>query len=375
MKKIFKRVVIVAVVAVLAAAGIMVVKKRKAALEAVPPPRPAPVVVRTARVEQGRFPVYGRYLGTIRPKVGAEIASRIQERIVEVRVREGDRVKKGDLLVLLDQRVQKARVEAVEAKLAAARTELATQEAIFARDKRLFAAKAISREEFDLSRARRDAALGQVKSLEAELLSAKADLSYARITAPFDGVVTHRYQDPGDLAVPGRAILAMEDPSRGYYVEIKVPQERFQELKRGMEVLLRRRGGETRVEKAVVSRVHPAADEAGLAVVEADVAAPPLGLPSGGLVDATLVFRRVEGFRVPLRALLENSSTNYLFGVEQGRIVLIPVEVLFKGDDGAVVLGKGLSPGAQVVVAQESELLRLHPGENVVTASKEEVGP
>ena len=218
-----KRLIIAVVILILLiAVGIMVVKKKKAELASVPPPEKALTPVQAVQAHWGEFPGYENFLGTVKPKIAADIAPRITARIVEVRVREGRAVKKGEVLARLDDRAEKDNVASLAARLAAARTAFATHEAIYKRDRKLFEAKAISRETLDLSTTTRDAARAEVVTLAKQLDSARTELSYTILKAPFDGVITARIMDPGDMALPGKPVLAMESPEAGYFVEVKV---------------------------------------------------------------------------------------------------------------------------------------------------------
>ncbi|NDY43378.1 efflux RND transporter periplasmic adaptor subunit, partial [Dissulfurirhabdus thermomarina] len=213
--------------------AVLLVRHRKAQLARTPPPAPVLPVVTTARAAYGTFPATVRLLGTIEAKVAAEIAPRVTGQILEVRVREGDRVRRGDLLARLDDRPERDRVAGLRAALDAARTAFATQEAVTGRDRRLFEAKALSREALDRSVAALEAARARVTGLEKDLHAAETDLAYTRLEAPFDGVVTARLADPGDLALPGRPVVAMEAPDRGYRVRVRVPQDLFPVLAPG----------------------------------------------------------------------------------------------------------------------------------------------
>ena len=150
-----KNIVLILALLVLAAGGIMVVRHKKAQLAAVPGPVQALLPVTTARVESGIFSVGKKFLATLKARSAAQISPRLSAYITEVRGREGDIVRKDDILVLLDDRQERDRVAELEARLAAAQTLLATEEAVLDRDRELFTAKALSREALDRSTSRR----------------------------------------------------------------------------------------------------------------------------------------------------------------------------------------------------------------------------
>ena len=369
MKKTRKITAILVIIAVIAA-GVLVVRLKKKELSSVPPPKRPLLTVETAKVKSGAFAMTRRYLATVKPKVSADIAPRLTGHLVEVLVREGEAVKKGQLLAALDDRRERDRVSGLESEVAAARTALLTQEGIFSRDERLFSAKALSREALDRSKSARDAARARLVSLQKALSSARTDLSYTRLFAPFDGVITERYQDPGDLAVPGKPVVSMEEPAKGYFLEARIPQREFPLMKRGAQVeILPDEGLDFPPVKASISRIHPAVRQGSLAAIEADVPRRPFDLPSGSTIMVEIETGMAQGFRIPVRALLENTNGDWIYLVgEDKKIRIRKARALWKGSDYAVVKADGLTEGREVVVAQESALFRLHEGQKVNVA-------
>ena len=358
----------IALVLLLVLAGVLIVAHKKAELAELPLPSETALAVKTAKASHGTFPATQRFLATLSAKESAKLAPRVTGHLLEVRVREGAVVEKGDLLAVLDKRQEQDKVAELRADLSAARTALATQEAIYQRDRSLFQAKAISQEALDQSLAVRDSARARVTIGEQSLESAQTQLSYTRISAPFDGVVTERLADPGDLALPGRAILAMEAPERGYFVSVKVPQDLFPELELGGEALLRPPTETGQTLSTRISRIHPALRQGSLATVEIDMDNRPFGLPTGATLDVDLVTDIYEGWRVPVGAVLENTEAAYVFCVvADGNIHIERVSLLSSGPDWDVVSGE-LPADAEVVVALESALLRLHEGQKVTIA-------
>ena len=377
-----KRVVVFLVVILLVLAGAFIIKKKKEELRKMEAPKRAPLVVEAVFAKEGTFSETWRYLGTIRAKVTADIAPRISGQIFKVLVREGDEVKKGQLLAVLDDRQIRDKINEYRARLAAARSAYQTQQGIFERDERLFEAKAISREQLDRSRALRDAARAEVSTLEASLHSEETELSYSRLVAPFDGVITVRHQDPGDLALVGKAVISMEQPSAGYYVEVRIPQAEFSKVKKGQRVFLLK-DDNAEVPEILsckilppgivvtrISRVHPAIGMGTLATIEADINQRPFGLPTGATVTSVVETGRLMGLRVPLRALLENVDATFVFFVdENSRVHVRKVEVLYRNGAGAILKPESIPAEARVIVGQESALLRLHEGDRVKVVS------
>jgi multidrug efflux pump subunit AcrA (membrane-fusion protein) len=191
--------------------------------------------------------------GIVRARVTASIASRVMAPIVDVRVRAGDRVRRGDVLVTLDARDLRANdaraqattvsaaesVRAAEADVQA--TESAARLARLTHDRvaALQSRRSATAEELDRAVAALSAAEAQHTAAQARLAAATAGrdaaraaadaaavaATYATLTAPFDGVVTERSAEPGSMAAPGSPLLTLEDPTT-YRLEAKVDEAR-----------------------------------------------------------------------------------------------------------------------------------------------------
>ncbi len=365
MKKL-KILLVLLILIIVVALAVHLVKKKKEALAKLPPPKVVPLPVEVAKVKWGKLAVTEHYLGEIRPVLGAKISSRISGYLLAVTKYEGDRVKKGELLARIDDKPIRARISALKAQIEAARTSFLTKKRIFERDRILYENKAISKEAFEISEAAFKEAKARLKTLEAELSAAENDLSYTVIKAPFSGVVTARLKEPGELALPGVPILALEEPTSGYRVFVRVPQAKAASFRPGARALLTE--GEKRL-SAKIFRVHPAVGPGELATVEIRLPSRPFELPSGARVGVDLTLKEVEGAIVPLKALLENVNETYVFRVKPEKAGLGEVEAVKVGLLGRsgeeVALSGPLSEGDLVVVAEESTLLRLHQGEKV----------
>ncbi|HXH73238.1 MAG TPA: efflux RND transporter periplasmic adaptor subunit [Mariprofundaceae bacterium] len=138
------------------------------------------------------------------------VSSRLSGYIRQIAAREGERVKKGEVLV---------RIDPVDAKqnLAQAKADLADAKTDFDRFKELLAANAVSKQQYDKAELRYKVALSR-------LAQAENQLSYAEITSPVDGIVVQKLLNTGDLAGPGMPVLIVEDPAQ-LLVETSVSEQ------------------------------------------------------------------------------------------------------------------------------------------------------
>ena len=160
-----------------------------------------PVVSQASVAELKSVDVDARYVtsGTVTSDHRVSISSRISGYIRKLSVREGDRVKKGQVLVRVDPVNAKQALVQAEADLADARADMKRYEA-------LFRAHAASQQQLDRVRLRYKVARSQVAQ-------ARNQLGYAEVLSPVDGVVVEKRLSKGDLAQPGAAILTIEDPA------------------------------------------------------------------------------------------------------------------------------------------------------------------
>jgi RND family efflux transporter MFP subunit len=376
-----RKYVVLIIALLLIAGGFFVVRIKQQKLANLPKPQTPLPAVQVAPVVQGTLDVATHYLGSIEPYTRSDLSARISGNILTISKREGDSVRKGETVVTIDDRELIDRTAAVNAEVLATRQKLAgaqsaytTQKAVYERDMTLLKAGAISQEALERSRAALDGAKATVDAYEESLKGlsmntsiAKTQAGYARIIAPFSGVVSRRWAEPGDLAAPGKPILTIEQVS-SYKVLAQIPQEELLGVRPG--TLVRLTNGEQTV-PAKVNRVYPALGKNLLAIVEVLVSSSPFNLPSGATVGFNVVSRRVEGFIVPEQAVVKSTQGTFVYLVKDGVVHIKPVKLIGSGNGKAALSGE-LFPGEQVAVAQENKLLTLSEGSRVITVGMPE---
>ena len=374
-----QKAIIIVVVLLVVIVAVMAVKRKKAELASLPTPQVAEKSVQVARVATGPLESTVHYLGFIEPYSKADLSARISGSILDINKREGEKVSSGELLVSIDDRELTQRATAAQAELLSAREKLAgaksayeTQKSIYDRDVILVKAGAISEEALERSRAAADGArstvdaLGEsIKGLEMNYAAVQIQVSYAKLYAPFDGVVSKRWSDPGDMALPGKPILTVEKTS-SYKVLAQVPQEDAQKIKAGDRVYLS--NGE-QIMTTEVHQVYPALGSNMLATVEVLTEALPFGLPSGSTVGFDVVVKKLTGVIVPENSLVQAGQESFIYLVQNNVIHIQKVQVLDTGNGKAVIKGS-VEAGDWVAVGQENKLLTLSEGSSVRVAEE-----
>lgn len=271
--------------------------------------------------------------GTVRATRRAELATRAMARVETVRVRAGDRVRSGQVLAT----VERGAVTAAGSQ-AAAGLELATTN--LRRMERLYADSAVPLAQLEASRAAFAAAQGQAEA-------ATAELGYASITAPFDGVVIARNVDPGALATPGRPLLIVEDTGTREIVA-GVPDA----LVRGLVVgrtLTAWVGADRQAVPVVVAAVVPSADPVSRTVEVRLTSQSPLTPGLTAIVEVP-GSQRIRGqIAVPSSAVLSRGELTGVYLVGADSTARLRWVRLGRAQGDAVTVVSGLASGDVVV--------------------------
>ena len=169
--------------------------------------------VAVAEVTTTSVEIWSEAVGTVRSRRTTRVSPRIMGTVLEIRANQGDEVKKGDLLVRLDDREVAARVSAAKADLARAEARLSQAAKAKQRYTELHSKSAATREQLESVVADHDAAAAAVAGAQEAVRVAEIVVGYSEIRAAISGVVTEKLAEPGDLALPGKPLLLVQDPS------------------------------------------------------------------------------------------------------------------------------------------------------------------
>lgn len=179
--------------------------------EPAPPAAPTGAVrAELARVERIEVPKRVELFGTVEAEMTATISVRMMAVVTAVRVQTGQSVRKGELLLNIDPQTARGQLSQAAGALAQARAGLALAERNYERFKALAGADAASELELDMARMQFEQALGAVEQAEGAVATAESIATDSRVLAPFSGTVVRKMVEVGDLAAPGRPLLALE---------------------------------------------------------------------------------------------------------------------------------------------------------------------
>jgi RND family efflux transporter MFP subunit len=163
-------------------------------------------------------------VGTVQPQFKTTISARLIATIVELPLSAGQRVRKGDLLVRLDDRDLRAKLEQARELLRRAEATHELAQSDYERDKPLFEKAVIPKSEFDQTNLRLKTSAADVAALQKALHDAEVTLGYTVIRSPYDALVIDKLSDVGDLAAPGKPLLTLYEIGR-LWLEAAVPEE------------------------------------------------------------------------------------------------------------------------------------------------------
>lgn len=197
--------------------------------------QPTPVPVRTTKVTPQPIAYPMTYSGTVEPIDKVSLSTKATGWIDKIYVEEGQSVQKGAPLIKVRSKDIEAKRGQVEAAIAEAQAHFKNAETNFQRIKTLYEKKAATQKELDDTQTAFDGARARLNAVQARKKEIEEMLQYTFLKAPFDGSVTRKMLDAGDLANPGQPILQVENSAK-VKVVAKVPEKEIQALRVGMPV-------------------------------------------------------------------------------------------------------------------------------------------
>jgi RND family efflux transporter MFP subunit len=348
-------VAMVAVVAIVALAG---------CTHSEPPPE-AVRPVQLTQVNVGNAPASAVLAGEVKPRFEMDLAFRIAGKIIERKVDLGARVRRGQALARLDPADVGLQVDAAQAALNAAETDLAFAKSEYERYQNLHAQKFISASALDARRSAHDTARSRVEQARAQFAVSQNQAAYATLAAPEDGVITAINVEAGQVVSVGQAAMKLARESERE-VAISVPENRLDEIRaaRALVVVLWANPGKTY--PARVREIAPAVDPVTrtfavrVSVREADAA-----LQWGMTANVGVLGNAVGAAALlPLSSIYhatDGAPAVWIYDPQTHKVALRNVKLGPYREDG-VLIEDGIKQGEWVVTAGVN---KLQPGQVV----------
>lgn len=286
------------------------------------------------KVQEARVPIRIEVTGRVVAASQATLSSKIRGTIQEIRGREGTAVTKGWTLIVLDSRDLKAARARAEAELEHAKDHLRRME-------NLLVEEAVSKQDVET-------ATRALRVAKADREAALAQLSYTVIKAPFDGTITEKLVEVGELASPGQALLKIEDPRR-LRLEATVAEGNLRAISRGDRIMVVIDALAAAPLPGTVAQVLPTGDPATHTfLVKIDL---PLtsGLKSGMFGRLQLETGFSETLVIPRSAQIERGALTGVFVVGPDRIARLRWIKVGRDLGARLEVLSGLNAGEQVL--------------------------
>ena len=329
------------------------------------PASPAVVETMQARVvesKQQQVSLNIRSTGTVHARETAVVSAQVVGRIQQVLVREGDSVRAGQTMVVLDDAALRASANQAEAGVTAAQDEqvAAQTDATLAastleRYRQLQTEKSVSPQEMDEVAQRAGAASARLEAVRAQTEAARAQesgahtmLGYSRLVAPFAGVVTARMADPGTLASPGVPLLQV-DQAGALQLQATVDESAIGAIHKGMKAQVAIDGTSSADITGTVAEIDPAADPASHSfLVKIDMpASSQLRAGMYGTAEFTNGVR--QAIVVPRSAVVSRGSLVCAYVLDANGIAQLRYLTLGAQQGNLVEVLSGISPGEKLV--------------------------
>ncbi len=343
---------------------------------------PMPVVVQEIKPEKSA--IWREFSGRLTPVAYAVVTPQVSGVITEVRFADGQVVKKGDVLFVIDPRPYEAAEKLAKALLSAAQNKAALAQKDVARARDLIASQAISKKTYDERQSDLRIAQSAVQGAQAELDKAQINLDYAFVKAPMDGRTGRVEVTTGNLvqAGPSAPVLTSVVSDSGIYADFEVDEQTYisqiyadardqkAESEIPVEIVLR---GDT--PRTLTGRMHTFDNHID---------------PKSGTIRARAVFANADGALLPgmfvkvrlgnpvarenmilsEKAIGTDQNRKFVYVVDDRNMVAYRQVTLGESFQGAYIVTSGLDTGDKVIV---EGIVRLRPGMPVKPMSAQEM--
>lgn len=303
-----------------------------------------------------------RYSGTITAANTSKLSFAVAGTVQTVEVNQGDRVVKGQVLATLDTKTFDLDVQAAQAQRASAQADFDKSKVDLDRKQQLFQKGWVAKAALDLTLTAFDAAEGGLNLARSRLGLAERERSNARLTAPFDGVISLRDVEPFVEITKGQGIFQI-DSEDALEVDISIPDSVVGRLSPGAPVTIEARAVAGCGCSGRITEIGVASGAANAVQVTAAILESPGGLLPGMAVDASVVLANngdARGFLAPLVAIApgDAKARGYVFKYDpaNGVVRKTPIRGTGAVSDNLIGITEGLESGDIIAAAGVSFL-------------------
>jgi membrane fusion protein, multidrug efflux system len=290
-------------------------------------------------------------MGSVQPQRRADLQAEVAALVLQVPKENGDSVRRGDLLVRLDQTAIRDSLTAAEAAERAAELALEQGQRQFQRMSTLRQTGVVTAEQLEDAETKRNTEQSDLEAARTRVVTARQQLERTQVRAPFDGIVSERKVSAGDTAQLGKELLKVVDP-QSLRFEGLVSADSIGEVKVGQRVVFRIHGFANREVLGTITRINPVANATTRQVEVLVDFADPTQQPkvSGLYAEGRIETQSMTALTIPPAALIRDGDHAYVWRLSSGAVHKVSVKV---GDrdprSGEFVLAGGLTEGDQLL--------------------------
>ncbi|MBN1126358.1 MAG: efflux RND transporter periplasmic adaptor subunit [Sedimentisphaerales bacterium] len=341
--------------------------------------RPRPVVIE--KVSANSYAKDRSFPGVVNAIETTQLSFRIHGPLIELNVKPGDTVKKGQLLMQVDPRDFQDRIAVLEAQLAVITAKYKNAAADFERAKTLFSQNVIPQADYDSAQSAYDGSAAAVKDCQAQLQIANHELEDTSLIAPYDGIITEKYVENHEMVNVGQVVLGMHDISR-LKIEVEIPENEIAKhpLTSGETIKIQFPSIQNSEYTAALREWNSSADPVTrtYTVVFVMDALQNLNIFPGMTAQASWVSENssVPMMAVPARSVITDNQGRpfiWVFNSQSSKARKRPVETGKLIQSNQVEILKGLEPGELIIsegagfITEDMELCPIHS--NTINAS------
>jgi RND family efflux transporter MFP subunit len=310
-----------------------------------------------ARVEPHELESGPVISGSLQARQAATLRAEVGGPVLEVKIQQGQAVKRGQLLARIDDAALQDQLLAARSAARVAENAWRVAAADAERDEKLAQQGVITQRDLERAQLARHQAQAQVADAQSRLALARQQVGRTRIIAPFDGVVSERQVNPGDVAQPGSPLLTVVDPT-SLELEASVPSEYRGRIEQGTPVAFRLPGRSEQTFTGEIERIDPAVDPAtGQVRIYVTIPNVKQSLLVGLFAQGRVATESKEALALPMEAVDQRTTPPSVLRIRDGKVERVPVALGLQDEvTQQVEVRSGLQAGDVVLLGSAREL-------------------
>ncbi|QXP63446.1 efflux RND transporter periplasmic adaptor subunit [Polaribacter sp. HaHaR_3_91] len=328
-------------------------EEKKAAVDTTPA-----IAVKVSKVAVNSNTPFLSVSGKIEATNSADLSTRMMGYVKNVHVNVGDKVRKGQLLVSINNTDLQAKKGQVNAGITQAKTAFTNAEKNYNRFKNLYESKSVTQKEMDDMTANYQMAKAGLESANQMKNEINAQFAYSNITAPFSGVITSKNIEVGDMANPGMPLISLEAPDE-FEVIAMVPETEISQIKKGTTVNILVKSMDKTLKGKVTEVSTSAKNTGGQYLVKINLDKTEVSILSGMFTTVQFPVERKtasELVLIPTDAIVTNGQLSGVYTVSETNTAMLRWLRLGRTYGNNVAVLSGLNADESYIVSAEGKL-------------------